>query len=167
MYNEKYPKAKIKSYNGKINTNFYNDKIPKEDSQFICLSVILIDSVFRTSKNYYPQLFLEECKYVIKEKISEYITDNIEISSSSETEVDFSIIRFYFSFWIFFIVRRFTIKFFSDTIFNFYPNFISPTSETEDSNEENSDVENCNEKSFKEKKLSIECVWFLYLKHFE
>ena len=101
MYNEKYPKAKIKSYNGKINTNFYNDKIPKEDSQFICLSVILIDSVFRTSKNYYPQLFLEECKYVIKEKISEYITDNIEISSSSETEVDFSIIRFYFSFWIF------------------------------------------------------------------
>ena len=31
---------------------------------------MLIDSVFRTSKNYYPQVFLEECKYIIKEKYS-------------------------------------------------------------------------------------------------
>ena len=68
VYNEKYLKAKIKSYNGKINTNFHNNKIPREGSQFICLSVILIDSVFRTGKNYYPQVFLDECKYVVKEK---------------------------------------------------------------------------------------------------
>ena len=27
-----------------------------------------IDSDFRTSKNYYPKLYLEKCKYVIKEK---------------------------------------------------------------------------------------------------
>ena len=40
----------------------YNDtKIPKEGNQLICLSVILIDSVFRTGKNHYPQVFLE-CK---------------------------------------------------------------------------------------------------------
>ena len=70
MYNEKYLEANVKSYNGKINTNFHNNKILKESSQFICLSVILIDSVFRTGKNYYPQVFLEECKYVVKEKIS-------------------------------------------------------------------------------------------------
>ena len=30
VYNEKYLKTKIKSYNGKINTNFYNNKIPKK-----------------------------------------------------------------------------------------------------------------------------------------
>ena len=29
IYNEKYLKGKIKSYNGKINTNFHNNKIPK------------------------------------------------------------------------------------------------------------------------------------------
>ena len=29
VYNEKYLKTKIKSYNGKTNTNFHNDKIPK------------------------------------------------------------------------------------------------------------------------------------------
>ena len=27
------------------------------------MSVILIDSVFRAGKNYYPQVFVEECKY--------------------------------------------------------------------------------------------------------
>ena len=61
--------------------------MPKEGSQFISLSVILIDSVFRTDKNYYPQVFLEECKYVVKEnKMPEYITDDIEISSNSDRE---------------------------------------------------------------------------------
>ena len=66
----KRSKAKIKCYNGKINTNFHNNKIlkiPKEASQFICLSVTLIDSVFRTAKNYHPQVFVEECKYVVEE----------------------------------------------------------------------------------------------------
>ena len=32
VYNKKYVKMKIKSYNEKINTNFNNNKIPKEGS---------------------------------------------------------------------------------------------------------------------------------------
>ena len=36
VYNEKYLKSKIKCFNGEINTNFHNDKISKEGSQFIC-----------------------------------------------------------------------------------------------------------------------------------
>ena len=52
--------------------------MPKEGSQCIFLSVILIDSVFRAGSNYYPQVFLEECKYVDKEKKkSKYIIDDI------------------------------------------------------------------------------------------
>ena len=83
---EKYLKAKIESYNGKINTEFHNNKIPREGSQFICLSVILIDSVFTAGKNYYPQ-FLQECKHDVKEKkIPKYIIDNIEISFDSDRE---------------------------------------------------------------------------------
>ena len=73
VYNEKYLKAKIKSYNGKINKNFLNNKIPKEGSAFI--------------KNYYRQVFLEECKYVVKEKrIPEYVIGDIEISFDSDRE---------------------------------------------------------------------------------
>ena len=45
----------------------------------------MIDSVIRTGKNY-PWVFLEECKYVVKEKIPNYIIDDIEISSDSHRE---------------------------------------------------------------------------------
>ena len=42
----------------------------------------MIDSIYRTSTSFYPRLFSEECKYVVKEKnIPEYITDDIDISS--------------------------------------------------------------------------------------
>ena len=74
VYKQKYLKTKIKFYNGKMNTNFHNNEIPKEGSQYIYLLVILID--------YYPQVLLEECKYVVKEKKTfMFFTDNIEISS--------------------------------------------------------------------------------------
>ena len=36
LYNKKNLNTKIKSYNGKINTNFHSNKIPKEGSQCIC-----------------------------------------------------------------------------------------------------------------------------------
>ena len=41
---KKYLKTKIKPQNGKIKTIFHNNKVLKEGSQCICLSVILIDS---------------------------------------------------------------------------------------------------------------------------
>ena len=85
VYKEKYLKAKIKFYNGKINTNFHDNKIPRGGSQFICLSVILINSIFGTGKNYYPQVVLEEYRYAFKEKkIPKYIIDDIETSSYSD-----------------------------------------------------------------------------------
>ena len=86
MYNEKYLKAKIKYYNGKTNTNLHNNKISKEGYQCICLSVILIHSVFRTSKSYYHQVLLEWCKFVKEKKVPEDITDNIELFSDSDRE---------------------------------------------------------------------------------
>ena len=51
VYNEPYFQTKIKSCNGKINTNFHNNKIPKKGAQCVCLSVILIVSVYRKDKD--------------------------------------------------------------------------------------------------------------------
>ena len=43
--------------------------------------------MFRTGKNYYPQVFSEEYKYVIKEeKIPKYIIDDMEIPCDSNEE---------------------------------------------------------------------------------
>ena len=49
-YNEKYLKTKIKFFKVKINTKFHNNRLPNEGSQCICLSEILIDSVYRKDK---------------------------------------------------------------------------------------------------------------------
>ena len=49
--------------------------MPKEDSSCVCLSVILIDSVFKIFKNNYPQMFLKEFKNIVKEKeVTRHIT---------------------------------------------------------------------------------------------
>ena len=40
-----------------------------------CLSIIMLDSVIRANKKYYPQTFLEECKYVQKKIKTENYTD--------------------------------------------------------------------------------------------
>ena len=87
--NDEYLNTKIKSDEGKINTNFHDDKVPKEDLQYICLLVDLIDFVFRTGKNYHLQVFLEECKYFVVEKtMPKYIIEDIGITSDeSDKEV--------------------------------------------------------------------------------
>ena len=69
---DKYIKTKIKIYSNSVITNFYNKKMPKEKASCKCLSIIMIDTVIKANKKYYPQTLWEECKY-IKEKIR---TDN-------------------------------------------------------------------------------------------
>ena len=59
--NNKYIKTKIKSYGNKINTSFQGKKIPKQNASYKCLSLIMLDSVIRANKKYYPQTVLEEC----------------------------------------------------------------------------------------------------------
>ena len=50
VYNEKYIKTKIKSYKAKNTPYFHNNKVPKESSKCIYLSLILIDSVKKKLK---------------------------------------------------------------------------------------------------------------------
>ena len=55
-------------YEDRVKTNFEGKKIPKENASYKCLSLIVLDSVIRANKKYYPQTLLEECKYEIKKK---------------------------------------------------------------------------------------------------
>ena len=84
VYHDKYITTKIKIYNDKGYTNFQSNKIPKDNEYFACLSVILLDSV-HSNKEYYPQIFLEECKFAIKDrKIINTITEDLEINEPDE-----------------------------------------------------------------------------------
>ena len=83
--NDKYIKAKIKSYGNNVNTNFQGKKKPKENASCKCLSLIMLDFVIRVSKKYYPQTLLEECKYQIKKtKMENLINDDLNLSSSDD-----------------------------------------------------------------------------------
>ena len=62
--NHQYIKTKVKSYGDKVNTNFQDNKILKENASYKGLSLVILDSVTRVNKDYYPQTLLEECKYV-------------------------------------------------------------------------------------------------------
>ena len=94
---DKYIKTKIKMYAGSIITNFHNKKMPKEKALCKCLSIIMIDSVIKANKKYYPQTLLEECKYIQEKiKIENYIKEDLENSksdsdSNNETESDIHI----------------------------------------------------------------------------
>ena len=46
--NDKYIKAKIKTYGDKVNTNFQGKKIRKENASYKCLSLIMLDSVIKS-----------------------------------------------------------------------------------------------------------------------
>ena len=83
---EKYIKTKRKIYAGSMITNFHNKKMPKEKAPCKCLSIIMLDSVIKANKKYYPQTLLEECKYV-QEKIKiEKLTDDDSEKSESDSD---------------------------------------------------------------------------------
>ena len=92
--NDKYIKTKIKIYAGSMITNFQSKKMPKEKAPCKCLSIIMLDSVIKANKKYYPQTLLEECKYVQEKiKTENYIDEDLEKSesdsdSNDETESD-------------------------------------------------------------------------------
>ena len=45
------------------------------------------DSVFKAGSNYYIQVFLEDCKYVVKEKMMyKHIIDDVQISFDTDIE---------------------------------------------------------------------------------
>ena len=54
VYVDKCMKPKVKSYNDKINTNFNDSDILDKEVHYFCLSVTLVDSVVKTSRNYHP-----------------------------------------------------------------------------------------------------------------
>ena len=68
--------------------------MPKEKVPCKFSSIIMVDSVIKTNKKYYPQILLEKCKYVQEKiKIESHIDEDLEKSesdsdSNDETESD-------------------------------------------------------------------------------
>ena len=78
--------TKIKSYGHEV-SDFYDKEIMKADSDHACLAVINLDSAFNKYGNYYPKVFLKECKH-IKKKVIRHIIDDVECSSDDSDHYD-------------------------------------------------------------------------------
>ena len=75
----KYIKTKIETYLDIIITNFHDKKMPKEKVPCKCLSIIMLDSVIESDEKYYPQTFLEECKYAQEKiKLENHIDEELD-----------------------------------------------------------------------------------------
>ena len=66
VYDQTYIRAKVSEFHGVIKTNFLGNGVPKENMHYTCIACVTIDSVMKTNKKYYPQVYLEECKYKVK-----------------------------------------------------------------------------------------------------
>ena len=62
IYDDKYIKAKVKTFSDMVNTLSTDNVIPKEKNRYICIAAICIDSVLKVDKKNYPQVYLEQCK---------------------------------------------------------------------------------------------------------
>ena len=89
VYDEKYIKAKVREFNGVIKTNFSGDKMRKESMHYTCIACITVDSVMRMENKNYPKIYLEECKYKMKNtKMIKFIEAELESKSESESELE-------------------------------------------------------------------------------
>ena len=87
IYDDKYIKTKVKTFNDTFNTLLSGDEIPKERIHYVCISAICIDSVLRTGKKNYPQVYLEQCKYkIIKRELVTFIDEEVDLSSDYESD---------------------------------------------------------------------------------
>ena len=59
----KYLRCKLKTWKERINTNFYGKTVP-HDTYCTATDILKIDSVYNQGKHFYPQAYLEECKYI-------------------------------------------------------------------------------------------------------
>ena len=92
-YDKKYLKTKVREYDGAIKTNFLGNGIPKENMHYTCIACITIDSVMKMDKKYFPQVYLEECKYKIKKiQMSRFINTELDLDSESDSESDAELI---------------------------------------------------------------------------
>ena len=60
--------------------------MPKEKAPCQCLPIIMLESVIKANKKYYPHTLLEECKYEPKRlEMENLIDDDLEKSLSDES----------------------------------------------------------------------------------
>ena len=75
VYDDKYIKAKIRTFGDKVYTNFRGLDVPEDDKECESFTVISIDSLLVYDKKYYLQVYLDNCAYKINCAVNKQMTD--------------------------------------------------------------------------------------------
>ena len=60
---DRYVNCKLKTWKEKITTNVHGESVPHE-GRCEATAILKIDSIYSQGKNFDPQAYLEECKYI-------------------------------------------------------------------------------------------------------
>ena len=78
LYDHRYIKTKIRTYQDKVYTNFRCLNVPEDDIECESFTVSFIDSLLVYDEKYYLQVFLNNLPYVIVSKqMRNYLDENL------------------------------------------------------------------------------------------
>ena len=88
VYDDKYITTRVKTFEDKVITKFIDNEIPKENTHYLCIDVICVDSVIKLEKENFPRINLEQCKFGLKKKKDIDLFDVTLKDSSDESEIE-------------------------------------------------------------------------------
>ena len=78
VYDDRYIKAKIRTYRDKVYSNFHGLILPEDDIEYEFFAAISIDSLLVHENKYYLQVYLSNCSYKIPNKrMRDYLDENL------------------------------------------------------------------------------------------
>ena len=83
---DQYIKTKVKTFSEVIKTLFDSSEISKEKIEYLRIPCVSSDSVLKIDRKWYPQVYLEQCKYKVKKREMKSLTDyELELDSGYES----------------------------------------------------------------------------------
>ena len=78
VYDDRYIKAKIRTYGDKVYTNFRGLNVPEDDIECESFTVIAIDSLLVYENKYYLHVYLDNCAYeIVNKQITDCLDENL------------------------------------------------------------------------------------------
>ena len=76
VYDDKLMKTKTRTFGDKVHTNFRGLNVPEDDKESESFTVISINSLLVYDKEYFLQVYLENCAYkIVNKQMADYLDE--------------------------------------------------------------------------------------------
>ena len=76
VYDDKLMKTKTRTFGDKVHTNFRGLNVPEDDKECESFTVISINSLLVYDKEYFLQVYLENCAYkIVNKQMADYLDE--------------------------------------------------------------------------------------------